>query len=71
MERGVRVANLDAIVMAEQPKLSAYISDMEETLAATLGIPRELVSVKATTTEGLGFVGRREGIAAQSVVLLM
>ena len=71
MERGLRVANLDAIVIAEQPKLSAYISDMEETLAATLGIPRELVSVKATTTEGLGFVGRREGIAAQSVVLLM
>ncbi len=71
MERGLRVANLDAIVMAEQPKLSAYISDMEETLATTLSVPREFVSVKATTTEGLGFVGRREGIAAQSVVLLI
>ena len=71
VERGLRIANLDATVMAEQPKLAAYISHMEETLAATLNLHRDLVSVKATTTEGLGFVGRREGIAAQSVVLLI
>ena len=69
--RGLRVANVDAVVMAEQPKLSAYISDMEETLAEALAVPPELVSVKATTSEGLGFIGRHEGIAAQSVALLI
>ena len=63
-ELGVQVLNIDAVIMAEEPKLSAHIEKMEEALAAILGIGCNLVSVKATTSEGLGFVGRGEGIAA-------
>jgi 2-C-methyl-D-erythritol 4-phosphate cytidylyltransferase/2-C-methyl-D-erythritol 2,4-cyclodiphosphate synthase len=69
-QQGLRIGNIDAVVMAEQPKLAAHIDEMEEVLAATLDISPTRVSVKATTTEGLGFVGRREGIAVQSVAFL-
>ena len=69
-EKGFFVSNLDCIVMAEKPQISSYILRMRENLAIVLNIDIELVSVKATTTEKLGFVGREEGIAAQAVVLL-
>ncbi len=69
-ERGFRVANVDATVIAQEPKLAPYIPAMREHLAADLGIPLDCASVKATTTEQMGFTGRREGVAAQAVVLL-
>ena len=69
-ERGVRICNIDAVVMAEAPKLAPHIEKISQTLASTLQIDRGLVSVKATTTEALGFVGRREGIMAQAVALV-
>ncbi|MDR1070119.1 MAG: 2-C-methyl-D-erythritol 2,4-cyclodiphosphate synthase [Gracilibacteraceae bacterium] len=67
---GWAVGNIDAVVMAEQPRLTPYFAEMREKIAGALGIPAERVSLKATTTEGLGFVGREEGIAAQAVVLM-
>lgn len=68
--RGYRVGNIDAIVIAQAPKLSPHISLMRRNIAQTLGIGEECVSIKATTTEGLGFEGRKEGIAAQASVLI-
>ena len=69
-EKGFIVSNLDCIVMAEKPQISTYILKMRENLAIALNLDLEIVSVKATTSEKLGFVGREEGIAAQAVVLL-
>lgn len=66
-----QIANIDSIIMAQKPKLSPYIAQMQEKIAQTLGIKPQQVSVKATTTERLGFVGREEGMAAQAVALLM
>jgi len=68
--KGFTVSNLDCVVMAEKPQISSYIIKMRENLATSLNIDIELVSVKATTSEKLGFVGREEGIAAQAIVLL-
>ena len=62
--------NVDITIMAEEPRLSAYITAMRETLAPLLGISPDAVGVKATTTEQLGFVGRAEGIEAHAVCLL-
>ena len=69
-QRGLAVANLDAVVMAQAPKLLPYREQMEDNIAKALAVQAEQVNVKATTTEGLGFVGREEGMAAQCVVLL-
>ena len=69
-ENGWRIANIDATVVAEQPKLSHYIDEMRQKLSRTLGIVLDKVSVKAKTSAGLGFVGRGEGIAAYAVALL-
>lgn len=70
-EAGYRVGNVDAVVMAEEPKMAPYREAMKEKLAPILKIHKEQLSIKATTTEGLGFVGRKEGIAAQAVALLV
>lgn len=67
---GWRIANVDAVIMAERPKIAPYISQMREKLAEALGVEASTVGLKATTTEKLGFVGREEGIAAQAVALL-
>ncbi len=64
------LANADTIIIAEQPKLASYIEKIRENIALTLGVPVCRISVKATTTEGLGVCGREEGIAAQAIVLL-
>ena len=64
------VGNIDATIIAQQPKLAAYIADMRENIANTLGITVGQVNVKATTEEGLGFTGAGDGIAAQAVCLL-
>ena len=68
--KGYRIGNLDATIVAQRPKLAPYIPMMRENIAAALGSEPDRINVKATTTEELGFTGRREGIAAYSVVLL-
>lgn len=69
-KKSYSVVNIDSVVMAERPKLLNYIEEMEENIARVLEIDKSLINIKATTTEKLGFVGREEGIAAQSVCLL-
>lgn len=69
-EKGWVTANIDTVVMAQRPKLAPFLADMAINIAGCLGINTDQVSIKATTTEKLGFVGREEGIAAQAVVLL-
>ncbi len=69
-ERGYRIGNIDALVVAQRPKLSPYIARMNENIAHTLECEIEQVNVKATTTERLGFEGREEGIASHAVALL-
>ena len=68
--KGYRVGNIDATVCAERPKLKARIPEMQQTLARVMGVDADCVSVKATTTEKLGFTGREEGIAAYATVLI-
>lgn len=70
LEHGHRVGNVDVTVLAQAPRLAPHIPAMRETLAGDLRVPVERVSVKATTTDSMGFLGRAEGIAAQVVVLL-
>lgn len=69
-EKNYKIANIDSVVIAQKPKLKDYIEDMRTCLCEILNTDIENVSVKATTTEKLGFEGREEGIAAQAVVLL-
>lgn len=69
-ERGWCVVNADVCLVGERPKVSPYRQAMRERVAPVLGIPVIDLNVKATTTEGLGFCGRSEGLAAQAVVLL-
>jgi 2-C-methyl-D-erythritol 2,4-cyclodiphosphate synthase len=69
-ERGYRVANIDATVVAEQPKLMPYVQAMREKLASALWIDVDQVNIKAKTNEGLESVGRGEAIAAQVVILI-
>lgn len=67
---GWAVANADLTLIAQAPRVAPHVAAMRERLAADLGVAPEAVNVKATTTEGLGAVGRSEGIAAQAVVLI-
>ena len=69
-EEGFVCTNLDSIIMAEKPKMAPYLMEMKTNLASALKIKTEQVSIKATTTERLGVIGREEGIAAQAIVLL-
>ena len=69
-EKNYSIGNVDSIVVAEKPKLAPYILQMRERLAAVMQIDVDAVSVKATTEEGLGFTGTRQGIAAYAVVSL-
>ncbi|KAA0012698.1 2-C-methyl-D-erythritol 2,4-cyclodiphosphate synthase [Billgrantia pellis] len=69
-ETGYRVGNVDATLIAQAPKMAPYIATMRERIADDLALTVDAVSVKATTTERLGFTGRGEGIAAEAVVLL-
>jgi 2-C-methyl-D-erythritol 2,4-cyclodiphosphate synthase len=68
--KGYRVANVDATVIIEQPKLRPYISEMIKNIAGSLALTPDMVSVKAKTNEGMGFVGREEGIAAMAIALV-
>ena len=67
---GWRISNIDSVVVAERPRLKPYIEKMRSRLVTTLGLEADQVSIKATTNEKLGPVGREEGIAAYAVVLL-
>ncbi len=67
---GWRVGNVDATVLAERPKLAPHIPAMRQRLADAMGLPADAVSVKATTVEGLGAIGRREGISALATALI-
>lgn len=69
-QQGYHIANIDSIVVAQQPKIGPFIPQMRETLAQTLNIKVGQISVKATTTEWLGFEGREEGISAHAVALI-
>ncbi len=69
-KQGYQIINIDSTISAQQPKLKPHIPEMKKTLAQVLNIKTDQISVKATTTEKLGFEGREEGISAQAVVLV-
>ena len=69
-DRNGEIQSIDTTVVAQEPKLSPYKEHMAENIAEALGIPRNLVSVKATTTEYMGFTGRKEGIEAHAVCII-
>ena len=69
-DHGRTIVNVDSVVIAEAPRLQPHLSRMARAIAETLGLDQDLVGVKATSPEGLGALGRQEGIAAQAVVLL-
>ncbi len=69
-EAGYRLANADVTIIAQRPRISPYIQEMRANIAGALGMDISNISVKATTTERLGFTGREEGIAAQAICLL-
>ena len=67
-DNNYKINNIDSIIVAQAPKVAPYIDTMRENIASALKIEKELVSIKATTTEQLGFEGRKEGISAHSIV---
>lgn len=69
-KRGYRVGNIDATIVAEAPKLNPFIPRMQERIAETLDLSTDEISIKATTNERMGFVGREEGMAAHAVTLI-
>jgi 2-C-methyl-D-erythritol 2,4-cyclodiphosphate synthase len=69
-DKGLVVVNIDAVITAQQPEISPYVEDMRRLISRRLGINLEQVMVKATTTDGLGFAGRGEGMAAYAVALV-
>ena len=68
--KGYRLVNIDATICAERPKMNPHIPQMQDTMAAIIGCAPDQVSIKATTTEKLGFTGRQEGISAYAVALI-
>ncbi len=69
-EKCFLIENIDATIIAQAPKMRPYIEQMEDNIAAALGISREQINVKATTEEGLGFTGNGEGISSQAICML-
>ena len=68
---GFRINNIDSVIIAQAPKLASYIDAMEKNISEALNIDASLINVKATTTERLGFIGREEGIASESIVSII
>jgi 2-C-methyl-D-erythritol 2,4-cyclodiphosphate synthase len=64
------IVNVDATILAQEPRMAPYVAQMIGNIAADLGIAPEAINIKATTTEHLGFIGRAEGIAAQAIALI-
>lgn len=69
-KQGFRILNVDATLVLERPKIAPHVERMRKNISQSLGVPVQRISVKATTSEQLGFVGRQEGVAAQAVALL-
>jgi len=69
-EKGYEIGNIDSTICLQVPKINPHIPKMKSVLAAVMGIPEEAISIKATTTEKLGYVGREEGVRAYAVVLI-
>lgn len=69
-KEGMHIVNIDSTILAQAPKLAPYIASMRKNLAMTLELAENCINIKATTEEGLGFTGRKEGIAAHAVCLL-
>ena len=69
-EKGYKIGNIDSVIIAQQPKMAPFIDSMRVRIAQVLEIDVEQVGVKATTTEHLGFEGRKEGISSSSVAIL-
>lgn len=69
-EHGYKIVNVDSLIIIEKPKMAPYIDKMKENIAKALGCDASLINVKATCSEGMGFVGRGEGAIAQAVVLI-
>ena len=69
-EKGYSIVNIDASLCLEKPKIKPYVAEMQQTIAAILNLEISDVSIKATTTEQMGFVGREEGLTAHAVILL-
>ncbi len=70
LERGFAIVNVDVTVLADAPRLGSHRQTMQANVAADLGLATDCVNIKATTSEGLGFIGRREGLACQAVALI-
>lgn len=70
IDRDYAVINVDSTVIAQRPKIAAYIPAMRQQLANTLSVPLERINIKATTSEGIGFIGEEKAIAAQAIVSL-
>ncbi|MBE6066275.1 MAG: 2-C-methyl-D-erythritol 2,4-cyclodiphosphate synthase [Clostridium lundense] len=70
MEKNFKIVNIDSIIIAQSPKMAPYIETMKENISNILGIHENQINIKATTEEGLGFTGRKEGIAAQSICMI-
>lgn len=68
--KGYELENIDSTICLQTPKISSYIPSMKEVLASCMGVDKDLVSIKATTTENLSFVGREEGVSAYATVLI-
>ncbi len=70
-EAGWEIVNIDTVIICQEPRISSYISQMKESISISLGnLPTDRIGIKGTTTERMGFTGRGEGIAAQSVAML-
>jgi len=69
-DKGLEIVNMDLVLIMQKPNVSVYFSEMKKNIAGVLNIDHNMVNIKATTTEGLGFCGREEGIAAQCAILL-
>ncbi|WP_186428685.1 2-C-methyl-D-erythritol 2,4-cyclodiphosphate synthase [Clostridium sp. BSD9I1] len=70
MGKNFKIVNIDSIIIAQSPKMAPYIETMKENISNILGIHENQINIKATTEEGLGFTGRKEGIAAQSICMI-
>ena len=69
-KRKMKIVNLDCVLLSEAPKISPYVSRMKAVIARALGVPEKAVGVKASTNEGMGFVGKKQGMAATAVALV-
>ena len=70
VEKGYCIGNIDATILAEAPKMAPHLQEMKQIIAEILKTEIENINIKATTTEKLGFIGRREGMACEAVVLI-